>query len=149
MKLNYSLGILQYFDSPPFKNKPCDSYDLNFESNLAYFRFNLSIFDYFETEINKTCSEMAKNRLKQLRNYLKSTKISKYSYIQVQKNRTQSSEMFLNFNLLYLPLKHAIIIIPRSKIFRSFFHKKFKNFEDVKILKLYFRIYVICENVRK
>ena len=81
MKLNYSLGILQYFDSPPFKNKPCDSYDLNFESNLAYFRFNLSIFGYFETEINKTCSEMAKNRLKQLRNYLKSTKISKYSYI--------------------------------------------------------------------
>ena len=52
-------GNSAIFRSPPFKNKPCDSSDLNFESNLAYFGFNLSIFDYFETKINKKCSEMA------------------------------------------------------------------------------------------
>ena len=42
--------------------------------------------------------------------------------------------------------KYKRLKISRLKFF---FHKKFKNFEDVKVLNLYCRMYVICENVIK
>ena len=61
MKLNYSLGILAIFWSPPFKNKPfCASSDLHFEPNLACFGLNLSVLNYFEIKLTKNVENWLK-----------------------------------------------------------------------------------------